>query len=98
MVNILSISRHPIFFFFALQIKITPIASRSDLLFVVVVVVVFRDRISLCSPGCPGTHSVDQAGLKLKIRLPLPTAGIKGVGHHCPAHTSFYEENSFRNI
>jgi hypothetical protein len=24
---------------------------------------VFRDRVSLCSPGCPGTHSVDQAGL-----------------------------------
>jgi hypothetical protein len=27
---------------------------------------VFRDRVSLCSPGCPGTHSVDQAGLKLR--------------------------------
>jgi hypothetical protein len=27
----------------------------------------------LCSPGCPRTHSVDQAGLKLiKISLPLP--------------------------
>jgi hypothetical protein len=25
-----------------------------------------RDRVSLCSPGCPGTHSVDQAGLKLR--------------------------------
>jgi hypothetical protein len=23
----------------------------------------FQGRISLCSPGCPGTHSVDQAGL-----------------------------------
>ena len=27
---------------------------------------VFGDRVSLCSPGCPGTHSVDQAGLKLR--------------------------------
>ena len=27
---------------------------------------VFRDRVSLCSPGCPETHSVDQAGLELK--------------------------------
>ena len=27
---------------------------------------VFRDRVSLCSPGCPDTHSVDQAGLKLR--------------------------------
>jgi hypothetical protein len=26
----------------------------------------FLDRVSLCSPGCPGTHSVDQAGLKLR--------------------------------
>jgi hypothetical protein len=32
-------------------------------LFVVVVAVVFQDRVSLCSLGCPGTHSVDQAGL-----------------------------------
>jgi hypothetical protein len=31
----------------------------------------FKDRISLCSPGCPVTHSVDQAGLKL-IEIPLP--------------------------
>jgi hypothetical protein len=27
---------------------------------------VFRDRVSLCSPGCPGTHYVDQAGLELR--------------------------------
>jgi hypothetical protein len=27
---------------------------------------VFRDRVSLCSPGCPGIHSVDQAGLELR--------------------------------
>jgi hypothetical protein len=24
------------------------------------------DRVSLCSPGCPGTHFVDQAGLELR--------------------------------
>jgi hypothetical protein len=30
------------------------------------VFVFFRDRVSLCSPGCPGTHSVDQAGLELR--------------------------------
>jgi hypothetical protein len=27
---------------------------------------VFPDRVSLCSPGCPETHSVDQAGLELR--------------------------------
>jgi hypothetical protein len=26
----------------------------------------FRDRVSLYSPGCPGTHSVDQAGLEIR--------------------------------
>jgi hypothetical protein len=35
-----------------------------------------RDRASLYSPGCPGTHFVDQAGLELQagleICLPLP--------------------------
>jgi hypothetical protein len=33
---------------------------------VCLLILVFRDRVSLCSPGCPGTHSVDQAGLKLR--------------------------------
>ena len=27
---------------------------------------VFRDRVSLCSPSYPGTHSVGQAGLELR--------------------------------
>jgi hypothetical protein len=26
----------------------------------------FRDRVSLYSPGCPGTHFVDQSGLELR--------------------------------
>jgi hypothetical protein len=30
----------------------------------------FRDRVSLCSPGCPETRSVDQAGLKLRSTCP----------------------------
>jgi hypothetical protein len=42
-------------------------------LFDVVFVFVFQNRVSLCSPGCPKTHSVDQAGLKItEIHLPLP--------------------------
>jgi hypothetical protein len=32
----------------------------------------FRDRVSLYSPDCPGTHSEDQAGLEL--RNPLASA------------------------
>jgi hypothetical protein len=39
---------------------------------------VFQDRVSLCSPGCPGTHSVDQAGLKLK-NLPASASQVLGL-------------------
>jgi hypothetical protein len=35
-------------------------------LFIFVFVFVLQDRVSLCSPGCPGTHFVDQAGLELR--------------------------------
>ena len=32
--------------------------------------------VSLCNPGCSGTHSIDQVTLELtEINLPLPTEG-----------------------
>jgi hypothetical protein len=37
-----------------------------------------RDRVSLCSPGCPGTHSVDQAGLELR-NLPASASQVLGL-------------------
>jgi hypothetical protein len=46
---------------------------------------VFRDRVSLCSPGCPGTHSVDQAGLEL--RNP-PVSALQVLGLKACATTS----------
>jgi hypothetical protein len=40
----------------------------------VLFVFIFQDRVSLCSPDCPGTPSVDQAGLESpEILLPLPS-------------------------
>ena len=40
---------------------------------------VFPDRVSLYSPGCPGTHPVDQAaGLKLR-NLPASTSQVLGL-------------------
>jgi hypothetical protein len=39
---------------------------------------VFRDRVSLCSPGCPGAHSVDQAGLELR-NLPASASQVLGL-------------------
>jgi hypothetical protein len=34
--------------------------------------------VSLCSPGCPGTHSVDQAGLELR-NLPASASRVLGL-------------------
>jgi hypothetical protein len=31
----------------------------------------FQDRVSLCSPGCPGTHYVGRLALNSEILLPL---------------------------
>jgi hypothetical protein len=38
-------------------------------------VFVFRNRVSLCSPSCPGTHSVDQASLR---NSPSSASGVLG--------------------
>jgi hypothetical protein len=51
---------------------------------------VFQDRVSLCSPGCPGTHSVDQTGLELRN---LPVSASQGLGLKACATTP--SENSF---
>jgi hypothetical protein len=41
-------------------------------------VFVFGDRVSLYSPGCPGTHFVDQAGLELR-NLPASASRVLGL-------------------
>ncbi|GAB1297638.1 Prospero homeobox protein 2 [Apodemus speciosus] len=48
-------------------------------------------EVSLCSPGCPGTHSVDHAGLELRNppASASQSAGITGVRHHRPATFSY---------
>jgi hypothetical protein len=40
--------------------------SRNGELFFCFYCCCFRDRVSLYSPACPGTHFVDQAGLELR--------------------------------
>jgi hypothetical protein len=39
---------------------------------------VFQDRVSLYNPGCPGTHSVDQAGFKLS-NPPASASRVLGI-------------------
>jgi hypothetical protein len=38
----------------------------------------FQDRVSLCTAGCPGTHSVDHVGLKLRD-LPASASSVLGL-------------------
>ena len=45
------------------------------------------DKVSLCSPSCPGTHSVDQAGLKLRD---LPVSVGAGITVLCSANMSSF--------
>jgi hypothetical protein len=47
-------------------------------MYVFIYLLVFRDRVSLCSPGCPGTHFVDQAGLELR-NPPAPASRVLGL-------------------
>jgi hypothetical protein len=48
------------------------------LFFLCFVLFVFRDRVSLYSPYCPGTHFVDQAGLELR-NLPASASQMLGL-------------------
>ena len=52
-----------------------PTANERLTLFICLFSLVFRDKVSLCSPGCPRTHFVDQAGLELRD---LPTSQVLG--------------------
>jgi hypothetical protein len=54
---------------------------------------IFQDRFSLYSPGCTGTHSVDQAGLKL--RNP-PVSASKVLGLKACATTAWLRLKNFK--
>jgi hypothetical protein len=48
----------------------------------------YSDRVSLCSLGCPGTHSVDQADLELR-NLPASASQVLGL-KVCATMPDFY--------
>jgi hypothetical protein len=62
----------PFFLLVALMGNSLPVKEKPDICTIVLVWFglvwfgFFRDRVSLYSPRCPGTHSVDQAGLELR--------------------------------
>jgi hypothetical protein len=60
--------------------------SFSPVTFFFAFLVLFRDRVSLYSPGCPGTHFVDQAGLELR-NPPVSASQVLGL-KACAATTA----------
>ena len=46
--------------------------------FIFYLFIYFGDRVSLCSPGCPGTHFVDQGGLELR-NPPASASRVLGI-------------------
>ena len=50
---------------------------------------VFQDRVSQYSPGCPGTHSVDQAGLELR-NPPASASQVLGLKACATMPSSFF--------
>jgi hypothetical protein len=54
------------------------IFSKTNYLFVCLFLV-FGDRVSLYSPDCPGTCSVDRAGLELRKNLPTSASQLLGL-------------------
>lgn len=57
---------------------------------------VFWDRVSMYSPGCPGTRPIEQTDLKLRdLPASASSAGIKGVDHYCLATEDFFKKIYF---
>jgi hypothetical protein len=59
---------------------------------------VFQDRVSLCSPGCPGTGSLDHAGLEHR-NPPASASQVLGskVCTTTPGSMVTYNINTFHN-
>jgi hypothetical protein len=61
---------------------------------------VFRDRVSLCSPGCPGNLLCRTGWARTQkfACLSLPSAGIEGVCHHARLSLVFSPFFSYCNL
>ena len=53
----------------------------------------FSRQVSLCSPGCPETPFIDEAGLSLRA-LPASVSQVLGVCHHARPGVQFDDEIS----
>ena len=53
----------------------------------------FQDRVSRCSPGCPGTHFVDQVGLELR-NPPASASQVLGLKTCATTARPLYFENN----
>jgi hypothetical protein len=61
-----------------LSSSLTRLERIEIIILVLCFVLFFQHSVSLYSPGCPGTHSVDQAGLELR-NLPSSASQVLGL-------------------
>jgi hypothetical protein len=59
----------------------------------------FQDRVSLCSPSCPETHSVDQAALELRNQSAFasPKLQLKSRATTSWLHVRFFTQKNFKD-
>jgi hypothetical protein len=69
--------------------------EKRGFVFVLVWFFVFQDRVSLYSPGCPGTCSVDQAGFKLRDP---PASASRMLGLKACATTAQFKGHFFKRV
>jgi hypothetical protein len=69
------------------------------LIFFIYLFLVFRDMVSLCSTGCPGTHFVDQAGLELR-NPPASASQVLGLKAWCTTTGTMliFNDTTFMNV
>jgi hypothetical protein len=64
-------------------------------IFLLLLLLFFHDRVSLCSPYCPGTHSVDLGCLQL---ISLPVSDSQELGLKALTNTAQLKDFSLRNL
>jgi hypothetical protein len=60
------------------------------IIIIIIIIIGFQYKVFLCTPGCPGTHCVDQAGFKLRD-LPASDSQVLGLKALLPPLLGFLD-------
>jgi hypothetical protein len=78
------------------QLLCTELQKNKPLIFFVCLfcLFVFQDRVCLCSPSCPGTRFVDQAGLELETLNFVLWLGLQGLSEYLGKKIKYKKEKN----